>query len=115
MLGVVIGLIASAIAFVALAVAVVRVPAADSSAASPSVLISGPVGDLLGSFVMVNDVDGDGYVGLLASVSDGGVVRLERSADRSLTFIDGQSRQAQELVDFVNIPAARVKFITGVS
>ena len=69
---------------------------------------------LLGRFVMVNDTAGDGYTGLLVA-ADAGMVRLERAADWALMFHDGTSKKASELVDFVNVPAGKVKFITGVS
>lgn len=69
---------------------------------------------LVGGFVMVNDDQGDGYCGLLVAVSDR-VLRLESSAGRPVRFIDGKNGKAEELVEFVNLPAARVKFVTGVS
>ena len=70
--------------------------------------------ELVGQHVLVNDSAGDGYQGMLVSADDS-MLRLESGAGRPLMFHDGTTRQAEAMATFVNVPASRVKFVTGVS
>lgn len=71
------------------------------------------VSSLLRRQVMVNDKQGDGYVGLLVSIDDK-MLRLEGVGASSVKFIDGASKATVDL-PWVNLFVCDVKFFTEVT
>jgi len=69
--------------------------------------------DLIGEWALINDLNGDGYQGLVVAWDDK-MVRLESVGGRSAMFTDGATKHAEQ-IDHVSIPAGQVKFSTGVS
>jgi len=69
---------------------------------------------LLGSQVLINDTNGDGYEGLLISF-DETMAKLVGAGVKPVRFIDGETKTVVELGPWAYIPADRVKFIVEAS